>query len=144
VNPPIGEKIVRHLHWLASVVALGGVAQGLAADAMKPGEYEYTVRMEMPGMPVAMPAQTSRQCVTQAEVEGGRQFGIRQDPDCQVKNLKHGAGKASFDVACGNGTTGRAEYTYDGNGMNGKTTMNMDGNRMVVHLSARRLGDCPR
>ena len=30
----------------------------LAADGMKPGMYAYTVKMEMPGMPFAMPPQT--------------------------------------------------------------------------------------
>jgi hypothetical protein len=117
----------------------------LAADqAMKPGLYDYTVKMEMPGMPFEMPAQKFQHCLTQADMDKGKQYDNQSDrgSDCEVKNLKQSAGKASFDLACKDGTTGKAEYTFSGDGMSGKTVITREGTPMTMAMSAKRAGDC--
>jgi hypothetical protein len=114
----------------------------IAGSGMKPGQYDYTMKMEMPGMPMAMPPTTFHHCVTAADVDKGQQFQSQQNKDCEMKNLKQTAGKATFDIACKDGTTGTGEYTFGGDSMTGKTTMNRQGQPMVVNLSAKRTGDC--
>ena len=116
-----------------------------AADqAMQPGLYDYTVKMEVPGMPFAMPPQAFQHCLTQADVERGTQYQDQQNKDCEVKNLKQSAGKASFDVACKDGTTGTASYAFTATGMTGKTVMNHQGQAMTMNMSAKRSGDCKK
>jgi hypothetical protein len=118
----------------------------LAADGTKPGMYSYTVKMEMPGMPFQMPPQQFQRCVTQADVDKGKQYDNQSDrgSDCEVKNLKQSAGKTTFDLACKDGTTGNAEYASTGDGMTGKTVMHMKDQpqAMTMNMSAKRTGDC--
>ena len=116
-----------------------------AADGMKPGNYEYTVKMEMPGMPFAMPPQTINHCLTQADVDKGKQYQTNNDQDnggCEIKNMKQSAGKATFDMACKDGTTGKAEYAFTKDSMTGKTVMTREGQPMNMNMSAKRTGDC--
>lgn len=127
---------------VAGLLGLVLAGPGFAGDAMQPGKYEYTVRMEMPGMPFPLPPQTFQNCVTQADIDQGRQYNDRQNKDCEVKNLKQSAGKATFDVACKDGTTGKAEYTYGGDQMTGKTVLTSQGRTMTMNMASRRLGAC--
>jgi 2-polyprenyl-6-methoxyphenol hydroxylase-like FAD-dependent oxidoreductase len=130
---------------LAIAAALLPLA-ALAAEGSKPGMYAYTVKMEMPGMPFAMPAQNFQRCLTQADVDKGKQYDNQSDrgKDCEVKNLKQSAGKATFDLACKDGTTGTAEYTSTADGMAGKTVMHMKDQpqAMTMNMTAKRTGDC--
>ena len=118
----------------------------LAGDGMKPGMYAYTVKMEMPGMPFQMPPQNFERCVTQADVDKGKQYDNQSDRgrDCEVKNLKQSGGKTTFDLACKDGTTGSAEYAATGDGMTGKTVMRMKDQpqAMTMNMTAKRSGDC--
>ena len=119
-------------------------AAALAADQnMRPGMYSYTVKMEMAGAPFAMPEQNFQSCVRQEDVDKGTQYRPpRNEQQCEVKYLKQSAGKASFTMACKDGTTGTAEYAFDQNGMTGKTVMNTKGQTMTMNMTARRVGDC--
>lgn len=124
---------------IASVTSLAA----LAADSrMQAGLYDYTVKMEIPGMPFPMPAQKLQHCLTQADVDSGKQYDNQQNKDCEVKNLKQSANSASFDLACKDGTTGSASYTFTGNSMTGKTVMTKEGHPMTINMSAARAGAC--
>ena len=129
---------------VAAVAALLLPLAALAGDGMKPGMYAYTVKMEMPGMPFQMPPQNFERCVTQADVDKGKQYDNQSErgSDCEIKNLKQSAGKATFDLACKDGTTGKAEYALTGDGMTGKTVMNRQGTAVTMAMSAKRTGDC--
>ncbi|MDD2925720.1 DUF3617 domain-containing protein [Rhodoferax sp.] len=63
-----------------------------------PGEYwEITTKMDMPGMPVAMPATTIKTCVPK---------GAERDPsyttqkECKVSDVKHIGNKTSWKMRC--------------------------------------------
>ncbi|HUR42414.1 MAG TPA: DUF3617 family protein [Verrucomicrobiae bacterium] len=127
---------------MAALLGLALAVPAFAGDAMKPGKYSYTVKMEMPGMPFALPPQIFEHCVTQADIDQGQQYSDQQNKDCEVKNLKQTAGKATFDVACKDGTTGKAEYSYGGDQMSGKTVLNTQGRTMTMNMNSRRLGAC--
>ena len=129
--------------WLALAVLAVSLAAS-AEDRMKPGLYDYTVKMEMPGMPFAMPPQSFQNCVKQEDVDKGKQYQNQRDQDCEVKNMKQSAGMASFDIACKDGTTGHADYAFKGDSMTGKTVMNREGHPMTMNMSAKRAGDCAK
>ncbi len=82
---------------------------------MKPGEYEYTIAMEMgkmPGMPegmqgMKMPGTVFKHCMTQKDIdEGGQKVlnqkggGEKNAPDCEIKNAKQTATGTSFKMVC--------------------------------------------
>jgi len=127
------------------LLALAVLPAAAADQAMQPGLYDYTVKMEMPGMPFAMPAQNFQHCLTQADVDKGKQYDNQSNrgSDCEVKNLKQSAGKATFDLACKDGTTGTASYAFTSTSMTGKTVMNHQGQAMTMAMSAKRSGNCP-
>ena len=131
---------------MKELAVLAGVllpVAALAADkSMKPGLYDYTVKMEMPGMPFEMPPQAFQSCVKQEDVDKGKQYQTQRDQDCEVKNLKQSTGKASFDIACKDGTTGHADYTFTGTSMTGKQVLTREGTPMTMNMSAKRVGDC--
>ncbi len=134
---------MRRTHWTLLAIAILLPAATLAADkTMKPGMYDYTVKMEMPGMPFAMPPQNMQSCLKQEDVDKGKQYQSQRDQDCEVKNMKQSAGKASFDMACKDGTTAHAEYTFTDTSMTGKTVMNRQGQAMTMNMTAKRVGDC--
>jgi hypothetical protein len=49
-----------------TITASSAIAQ---TNPMRPGRWEVTMQMEMPGMPMAMPAMKNTRCVTQQEVD---------------------------------------------------------------------------
>jgi len=130
--------------WLLLGMAIGSAATAADPATMQPGLWSYTVKMEMPGMPFAMPPQTFQHCLTQADVDSGKQYRDQQNQDCQVKDLKQSAGKASFAMTCKDGTTGTAEYAFTPTSMTGKTIMNRQGQTMTMNMSAKRSGDCAK
>ena len=87
-----------------------------------PGEYwEITSKMEMPGMPFAMPATTTKVCIAKGgERDPGKTTG---DKDCQASDVKTVGNKTSWKVRCdhdGEIMTGSGEQTYTANGYQGK------------------------
>ena len=130
-------------HAMLALLGLAAALPALAADGMKPGNYEYTTKMEMPGMPFAMPPMTSQHCLKQEDIDKNKQYDSDKSKDCEVKNLKQAPGKTTFDMACKDGTTGNAEYNVTDNGMTGKTNMKTkEGQAMTMNITAKRLGDC--
>ena len=112
------------------------------AGGMQPGNYEFTTKMEMPGMPFAMPPMIAQHCLKAEDIAKNEQYRTDRSEDCEVKNLKQGGGRTTFDLACKDGTTGKAEYNVTDTGMTGKTVLNREGQAMTMNMSARRVGDC--
>ncbi len=128
------------------------LTSGLAAHAanaaeqstMKPGQWEYSMTMEMSGMPVAMPPTTYTHCLTQADLDKGTQYEAGDQKECEVKNLKHSASGASYDMVCRNGSTGHYDFTVTATSMQGEGTMTVQGQEMKTDFSAKRTGDCTK
>lgn len=128
----------------AAMVLAAGLPLAALADkpAMKPGLWEYTMKMEMPGMPFAMPPIKTQRCLKQDEIDRGDQYSKDENSDCQVKNLKQGATGASYDVACKDGTTGRYDFTSGADSMTGKGVTDTQGTKVTTNFASKRLGDC--
>lgn len=103
-----------------------------AAAYGAPGEWwEVTAKMEMPGMPFAMPATTTRACLTKGAAKDPHH--ATQDKDCQISDVKVTGNKTSYKVRC----------VHDGEVMNGtgEITSTPDSYQGAMRLSGTSDGE---
>ncbi len=124
------------------------VALALPVTASAQGRddlWEVTTKMEMPGMPIAMPAQTNRVCIAKNSKDDD--YIPRRD-NCRVLESKRSGNKLTYKMAC----TGKdamnvaGEITYGTNSYEGRMLMSgrMEGGPMEMTqvFSGKRVGDC--
>ena len=118
------------------------------AAPLTPGMYEYTIKMNVPGAPGAMPAQTIQRCLAAKDVEGSNAYRMPPSPnnDCQLKDMKESGGTFSYKMACTKPQKmdSAVQGTVTATSMNMDMTMTMDGmpGTMTQNVSAKRVGDC--
>ena len=132
---------------LLLVVSLPMLAQGPRRD----GRWEVKMEMEMPGMPQAMPARTTIQCITPDDAkdpqksmpENGRGRGAS---NCKMSDYKTEGNKVSWTMKCEGpeAMSGSGEFIYGTDSYTG--TMKMEGGRgaMTMKYTGKRLGDCEK
>ena len=132
---------------LLLVVSLPVLAQGPRRD----GRWEVKTEMEMAGMPQAMPARTTTQCITPDDAkdpqkmvpEDGRGRG-RGNSNCKVEDYKTEGNKVTWTMKCEGpqAMSGTGEFIYGADSYTG--TMKMDTGRgaMTMKYTGKRLGDC--
>ncbi|ADE12533.1 DUF3617 domain-containing protein [Sideroxydans lithotrophicus] len=131
-------------HSVAFLALMSGVLSAAAHAA--PGEYwEVTNKMEMPGMPFAMPATTMKVCIPKGgENDPQKTSG---DKDCKMTDIKTVGNKTTWKARCdrnGEVMTGSGEQTTSANGYQGK--MRFSGKsggedmNMSMAFSGKRLG----
>ena len=116
------------------------------APVMKPGNYEISMKMSMPGM--EMPPMTQTQCVTEAMVKDP-QSAIPKGPaggDCKASDYKMVNNTATFKMTCTQPVpmVMVGEMTYAGDSYSGTMTVDAAGQSMVMAYTAKRLGECPK
>lgn len=148
-------KSLRVVLALPLFLAVASAAQAAAGPNMKPGLWEVTVKMEMPGMPHTMPPQTTQRCITPKDVEDPRKMGPAGDPrtgsdKCEMTNYRMQGNTANWEMACkGQGEMkGTGSMTYEGDRYSGvnRMTMNQGGKpmQMTMTYSGRYLGECKK
>jgi len=129
-----------------AAIGLSAATPSIAAD-MTPGQYEYTLKMNMPGGP-SMPAQTVQRCLSKQDVSGTKAFEMPAGPnsDCQIKDLTRSGGQFAYRVACTRPEKidSSVKGTHTATGMTMEMTMAMPGapSPITQSITARRLGDC--
>lgn len=129
---------------LASLTLIGGAFATAAWSA--PGEYwEVTAKMEMPGMPMAMPATTTKVCIAK-----GAEKNPPPSKDCEMSDIKVSGNKTSWRVRCNqngeimtgsgemSGTPDKSEGTMHLSGKSGGQAFDMT----MKHQSRRLGGSC--
>jgi hypothetical protein len=131
-----------------NLIAILGMLTGLfsAAACAAPGEYwEITNTMEMPGMPFAMPATTTKMCIPKgSENDPEKTTG---DKSCKMTDVKTVGNKTTWKARCerdGEVMTGTGEQTTSAGGYKGKMqfsgkSQGQDMN-MTMAFSGKRLG----
>jgi hypothetical protein len=118
---------------------------GATAQAA-PGEYwEVTSKMEMPGMPFAMPATTQKVCIPKdGEKDPGKTSG---DKDCKMTDVKTVGNKTTWKARCdrdGEVMTGVGEQTTTSGAYQGKIKLSgkSEGQamNMTMAYSGKRVG----
>jgi hypothetical protein len=129
---------------VASILALA-FPLSAAAQGAKDDLWEVTVKMEMPGMPMAMPPQTSRVCAAKNSKD---EDYVPKQGNCKMLESKRAGSKLTYKMACDgkNAMTVNGEIVYATNSYEGKSRMSgqMDGQpmEMTQTFSGKRVGDC--
>ncbi len=117
---------------------------------MRPGLWEITMQMEMPGMPMAMPATKVQHCYSASDVaDAEKTVPTGQDGEnpCRVSDYSLRGNTASWSMQCEN-MSGKGSMTYSGDSYSGTTELQMQeegmSQSMKQTISARRVGDCAK
>jgi len=132
----ISARLAR-LAALCAAVAITPLAHAKGNDEL----WEMTFKMEMEGMPMAMPSQTSKVCMEAGKTEAAVPKG---DSDCRMSNVKHSGSKTSFRMECTQPEkmTGTGEITRTKDRMSGTISLKGDDMNMKQTFSGRRIGSC--
>jgi len=104
--------------------------------------YQVTSKMEMVGMPFAMPARTDEVC---GPKNAAAESLVPKQDNCTVHDYRASGNKASFRMVCTgkDAMTGTGEFEMLGaNGYRGKMSMETEGQQMLMNFEGKRLGDC--
>lgn len=117
---------------------------GFAAETMRDGYWELTTTMEMPGMPMKMPATQVKHCYTKEDVKDQKKT-ISTNKDCTVTELNQSGNKVTWKMKCTGQSAGDSSGVTVFNGDSYESTMKMQfqGQTMDMNVKARRLGNCP-
>ncbi|MEP7180646.1 MAG: DUF3617 family protein [Betaproteobacteria bacterium] len=136
------SRSTRRLLALAAL-AVGLATTGAASAQGKDDLWDVTTKMSMPGMPMAIPAQSNRVCV--GKDRGDDQYVPKQD-DCRVLESKRTGNKYSFRMDCAGKDPSLidGEITFASNAYDGKMHMVMKKSKetMDMTFSGKRVGDC--
>ena len=124
-----------------SIVALAA-ASPVAAQG-KDDLWEVSSKMEMPGMPMSMPAQVNRVCLGKNRKDEDL---IPKQDNCRVVDSRRTGNRLTYKMECtGNEpSTIVGDLTFGNNAYDGqmRMTMTKTNDTMNMALSGRRIGDC--
>jgi hypothetical protein len=122
---------------VALAASLPAAAQG------KDDLWEIVSKMEMPGMPMAMPAQTNRACVGKNRKD---EEMIPKHGDCRMVESNRTSNKFTYKMDCsGQGAaTIVGAITFGDNAYDGqmRMTMKQTNDTMNMTFTGKRVGDC--
>ena len=111
------------------------------APAKEMGDsWEVTSQMSMEGMPMSLPARTSKVCSPkewkEAPVAGD------ESHKCKNSDFKTEGAKVTWKTVCEGNMTGLGEITRTGDAYTGSIKFTTPQGSMTTKLSGKRLGDC--
>lgn len=121
-------------------------AQGSRRD----GRWEVTTEMDMPGMPMKVPAMKTIQCVTKEQADDPNQSVPKgqqgKNSDCKVSDYKVAGNKVTWTTTCTgkNAMTSTGELTYAADTYEGWTKIKTGDTEMTMKYTGKRLGDCTK
>jgi hypothetical protein len=138
----------RRIKWAFAVplLALFAAASAYAADGPDT-LWEITVKMDMPGMPMAMPPQKTQVCVKKDD----QQKTVPMDKNCQMLDFQRSGLKTTYSFKCTGEMemTGKGQVTYtaDQNSYQGSMQAKGSGRgsgsfEMSQNYTGKRLGNC--
>jgi hypothetical protein len=137
----------RYISGVLLTVALSWTVLAQTQSPMRPGNWQVTMKMNLPGMG-DMPPMTQTQCVTPAMLKDP-QTAIPKGPeggDCKVSDYKFTDSTATYKVTCTQpmAMTMLGEMKYSGtDSYTGTMTMDTNGQKLSMNFDAKRLGECP-
>ena len=143
-------SVLRAAALVAAFGCLAGTANAQAPQMFKAGPgpdelWDVTVKMEMVGMPMAMPATTSQVCMKK---DRGAEKMVPQNKDCQTLDVRNVGNRMTFRFVCkgeepmeGTGEITSTPTSYDGR-MTMKGTRRGSDMNMVQNFSGKKVGTC--
>lgn len=128
------------------VLAAFNVANA-AAPNIDDGEWEFETKMNMPGMPHAMPAQKFRNCMNKNDPVPRGVDPQQGKSACKTVQQDAKGDTVTWTVRCtheGQTTETKGRGTYRGDTMQATQTTAMNGQTMTMNISGRRIGPCKK
>ena len=128
----------------AVAVLIAGLVASIPVSAQGKDElWEISSKMDMPGMPMAMPPQVNRVCVGKNRKDEDL---VPRQSDCRMVDSKRTGSKFTYKMEC----TGKEPMTMVGemnfgtNAYDGqmRMTMTKTNDTMNMAVSGKRVGDC--
>ena len=133
-TPGIGSGIA-----LVFALAVSPPASAQGKDDL----WEIASKMEMPGMPMALPGQMSRVCVGKNRKDEDL---VPKQGDCRMVDSKRVGNKFTYTMDCAGSdpSTVAGEITFGNNAYDGKMHMTMKQTKetMDMTFAGKRVGDC--
>ena len=114
---------------------------------LKPGQYEITSQVEMPGVPMTMPPQTATQCLTKNDPVPSQAAG--GSGECKITDMKTKGNTVMWTMECneaGHKSVTKGETVYHGDRFDGTITNDMGpesgGMIIIIRVSGKRTGNC--
>ena len=128
----------------AGIVLAFALASSMQASAQgKDDLWEVSTKMEMPGMPMAMPPQTNRFCIGKNRKE--EEF-VPMQGDCRMIESKRVDNKFSYKMDCSGNYSAIVDgtITFGNNVYDGQMRMAMKNTNdaMDMTFTGKRVGDC--
>ncbi len=137
IDPYPARAALAALSVLVFAVSPAALAQG--AD----DQWEISSKMEMPGMPMSMPAQVIKVCV--AKNAKDEEYIPRQG-DCKVVDSKRTGNKLTYKMTCSSPepSTVEGETQFASGAYDGKMRMTMTSSKQSMQMtySGKRVGGC--
>ena len=141
--------MLKHILWMTTLLVSISFAFSNNTDAkpnVKTGLWKFTIKMEMPGMPMQIPPVTNEKCITDSDL-----LPKTDSPNesCKITNQKTSGNTISYDITCkteGNTTKGKVKVTYSSKKMNGTMdlTIKPGDTKMKSKISGKYVGTCPK
>jgi hypothetical protein len=123
-----------------------------AQNPMRAGQWEVTVQVQMPNLPVQMPEMKFSQCITPEQLAKVPTAGLPNptapgggdNENCKITDYDVSGSTVTWKMACTGDQqmTGSGQMTFDGDSYGGTMNMTMPQGEMAAKLAGKRLGDC--
>lgn len=113
--------------------------------AMQPGQWQYTMRTVVPGVPFPLGAVTQSLCLDAEEAKYGVAWaGDDKKGSCRYENWQRAGGVTSYDMVCPDnaGVSGHFEYTATGTKIAGRGVIRSGSSEIIQQWEGSRSGDC--
>lgn len=138
------------IHVLEALAALFVLVPPVAAETMQPGMWSLAMIAEADGPPQALPE--VKQCISQQDIDDESRTLPRPNGKCTLTNIQRSETRTTYDLACMNGpvqSRGRAEVRFAGDHYDGAVVMALSdrgrpAQRLLMKISAKRIGDCTK
>jgi hypothetical protein len=139
---------MRIIPGLAAIVFVAVCSTPAFSQApVRDGQWEITTEMDMPGMPMKMPAMKTTQCITKQQAEDPNSAvpqSQNKNSACKVSDYKLSGNKVTWTMKCEgqDAMTGTGEITYGVGSYDGWMKMTTSKGEMTMKYTGKRLGDC--
>lgn len=136
----------KSLMFVCAIAVAAAAAAQTPKSPQKPGKWQVTMEMDMPGMPQKMPPFTTEVCLTEADL-ADPQRAVPKDAksDCKVSDYKVKGNTATWAMECpSQKMTGTGEATFTGDSYTGSMKMAMGEQKMTMKHSGKWLGTCTK
>lgn len=130
------------LFLLVILFVFTATSSSVADSEIHEGQWEITVEVEIPGMPMKMPPQTITQCIKDDDyIPQGKEPG----QECENKHIQKDGNTYSWTTECTTPQgkiTGKGKVSYQNDKMSGSMTVEGPDMKMISHYEGRRIGEC--